>query len=427
MGDDFEDSSEEFVDEQSTTIEESISPIVASGNLAFKAAYGYLEHSVDSVEYSGLNQAQVALYLQVDAKISQNWKFKVSGDTFYDGVYDIHSRKNYSSQILTAYETQLRLDETYLEGSLSKSVDLKVGRQVVVWGKSDTIRITDVINPLDNRLPGMTDIEDLRLPTTMAKLDYYLGEWNFSAMAIFESRIMQEAPPNSEFFPLVNLFATAPRPFFELIQPENSLDNMQYAFAINGIFSGLDISFYAANVLDQKWHIENNKRVLSKVNMLGSAINIVQGSWLLKSELALINGVKYNSTADEKDRVDLLVGFDYMGLKDTVISLELSNRHIFDYENKMINTPDYVDEDEVQTALRLSKSLSNDTVNVNALLSMFGNKWQNGGFARIWTEIDLQDALVANIGVVDYIGGERAFLEVNSYNDKIFADITYSF
>lgn len=386
-----------------------------SGNVAFKTAYGYRDYSVSDVDYSGVNQAQTSIYLQLDTKISDDWKMRISGDAFYDAIYDIKSDNDYNDNTLDTYKTQLRLDDTYLQGKLTNDLDLKVGRQIVVWGKSDSIRVTDVINPIDNRLPGMTDIEDLRLSTTMAKLDYYVGEWNLSAMAIGESRIFLEAAPNS---------------FIELVEPNSSFDNMQYAFGANGVFSGWDLSFYASHVYDSKWHIEGSKRIVSQIDMLGTAINIATGSWLLKSEIAYLDGVKYNSTTDDKNRLDTLVGVDYMGVSDTVLSLEIVNRHIFDHEDDMSSATtgkDFVDEDEYQTAMRATRSFSNDTINATALVSMFGSSWEYGGFARIWAEYEVMDAVGANFGVVDYIDGDKPFISAIKDNDRIFADITYSF
>ncbi|WP_373002279.1 DUF1302 family protein [Sulfurimonas sp.] len=406
--------------------------VTISGDLAFKTSVGYKEHKVNGVEYSGVNQAQTSLFLELDAKLSDDWKLKVSGDTFYDAIYDIHSTNSYSDDILDAYKTQLRLDDTYVQGKITSSLDAKIGRQIVVWGKSDSIRITDVINPLDNRTPAMTDIEDLRLSVGMFKFDYYYGAWNFSVMVIPENRIMIEAPARSEFFPVDAIFPVAPNPFIELETPNTSWNNMQYAFGANGVFSGWDLSFYAADVLDQKWHIDPDTmtRKVTKVQMLGSAINIASGSWLLKSEVALLDGVKYNSTRDAKSRLDALIGFDYMGIKDTVLSVEVANRHIFDYEaqmSKVVPRPDYVDEDEVQTALRATKSFYNDSLNATALLSIFGSSWQNGGFARIWIEYEVADAIGLNAGIVEYIDGDKPLMKAIKDNDRVFADITYSF
>ena len=407
--------------------EEKQSNTTLSGDISFKTSYGYKQHRVDGIEYKGFNQAQTSLYLQLDSKLSDNWKLRISGDTFYDAIYDLHSNTSYRKDILDAYETQVRFDDTYIQGSLSDNLDLKIGRQKVVWGKSDSIRITDVINPLDNRLPGMTDIEDLRLSVGMAKLDYYVGEWNLSAMVIGESRIMLEAAPRSEFFPVDSVFPTAPDPFMDLVTPANSLDNLQYAFAANGIFSGWDLSFYAANVLDQKWHIENQKRVVSKIKMLGSAINIAKGSWLFKSEVAFIDGVRYNTTTDEKNRLDTLIGFDNMSFTDTVISVEVANRHVFNHESQMSLQSDFVDKNEMQTAIRATHSFYNDTLNVSALLSMFGSSWENGGFSRVWLEYDIIDGFNTNFGIVNYIAGDKPLTQVNKNNDRLFVDLTYSF
>lgn len=408
------------------------------GNIAFKSSVGYRKHEVDGSDYTGINQAQSALYLQLDGKLSDDWRVRISGDAFYDAIYDLRSYEDYRQEVLDDYRTQLRFDDTYIQGRLTPDLDLKAGRQVVVWGKSDNIRITDVINPMDNRLPGMTDIEDLRLSVGMLKFDYYTGQWNFSAMIIPENRIMMEPTPRGEFFPvdtILNVPGGIIDPFPELRTPATSWDNMQYAFAANGVFRGWDLSFYAADVLDQKWHFIQNPhpntplsdRTVSKIKMLGSAVNISEGSWLFKAEAAFLDGVKYNNTPDDKQRLDTLIGFEYMGITDTTLSLEFANRHIFDYETRMQYQSDFVDKNELQTALRATRSFSNETIDLTALVSMFGEKWEYGGFARVWVEYELMQAVNVNFGVVDYIGGERPYTESIKDNDRVFADIQYSF
>ena len=433
---------EEFETAQTRTRASEPSALELSGNLAFKSSYGYRAHSVDGVEYSGVNQAQSALFLQLDYELSENWSARVSGDGFYDAYYSL-SGKDFNKDVLKSYETQLRFDDVYVQGRVSKNLDVKLGRQIVVWGKSDSIRVTDVINPLDNRLPAMTDIKDLRLSTTMAKLDYYSGAWNFSAMLIAESRIFLEAAPRGEYFPVDAVFAGAPNPFIELKKPQDGFENfdtMQYAFAANGVFSGWDLSLYAADVLDSRWHIEGNlpnaKRVVSKVQMLGAAINIVQGSWLIKSEAAYFESLRYNSTKNSKNRLDALIGFDYMGVKDSVLSFEVANRHIFAYETRMSGqtagvVPDYVQEDEFQSTIRVTRSFQNDSLKATVLLSMFGHNWEYGGFFRASLAYDVADGISANIGIIDYIDAqniqERPFINAISNNDRLFIDITYSF
>jgi hypothetical protein len=125
-----------------------------------------------------------------------------------------------------------------------------------------------------------------------------------------------------------------------------------------------------------------------------------------------------------------------MGVIDTVLSLEVANRHIFSYESQMSGStpgvvPDYTQEDEVQTAIRATRSFSNDTINTTLLLNMFGSSWQYGGFFRASLEYDIADGVVANFGIIDYLDTpkeeEKPFINSISDNDRLFADITYSF
>ena len=409
-----------------------------SGKLAFKTSVGYKKHEVDGSEYSGVNQAQTSLYLQLDTKLSDNWKFRLSGDAFYDAIYDLRSSQNYRQSVKDDYATQLRLDDTYIQGSIHSDLDVKVGRQVVVWGKSDTIRITDIINPLDNRVLGMTDIEDLRLSVGMVKLDYYLSKWNFSMMVIPENRIMQEATPRGEYFPVDSVIPIpggVDDPFPDLNAPSTSWDNMQYAFAANIRLDDGDISLYAAEVLDQRWHFNEiprigvalSERSVSTVKMLGSAFNLIKGSWLFKAEVAYLQDLKYNTSLQTKKRLDTLIGFEYMGFRDTTISFDLANRHIFNHEIQMSTSADMVDKNEIQTAARFTRSFENETITVSALITLFGDSFENGGFARIWSEYEIMDALSANLGIVEYMGGDKAYMQAIKDNDRVFADITYSF
>ena len=124
---------------------------------------------------------------------------------------------------------------TYIQGSLTKSLDVKIGRQIVVWGKSDNIRVTDVLNPLDIREPGLTDIEDLRLPVTMSRLDYYIGDWSLTGIAIHEIRFNKRPEYGSDFYP-----GSQPPPHED--KPDHCGNNTEYAVAINTAFSNRQVS-----------------------------------------------------------------------------------------------------------------------------------------------------------------------------------------
>jgi len=426
-----------------------------SGYGSILGAYNYAQKSQSLVapgdmpmDFSGLSRSRIKGGLTLDMKHGDNWQSKFEVVAWYDASWSINGRENYTRDVLDTYESFVDLKDAYIQGSLTKSLDLKFGRQIVIWGKSDSIRITDVINPLDNREPGMVDIEDLRLNETMTRLDYYFGDWGLSAIIIHEPRLEIEAAFGSDYRPSGIFGEPIPYARFpDRVEPDWNLDNTQYAMSLDGRFTGWDLSLYAANVFDSRFDVELVDavpvRFYDKINMIGIAANVVSSGWLLKTEAALINDINYRSSG-RKNRLDVLIGFDYSGIKDTVISLELANRHIFDYEEKMLtltlqeaaaqNTfPDFVRQDSVQIALRTSYSFDHDNATITYLLSLAGGNGPgssfDGGFQRLWIDYKYTDAISLNVGIVDYIGGDSLipFYRATEDNDRVFVEAKYSF
>jgi hypothetical protein len=112
------------------------------------------------------------------------------------------------------------------------NLDFKIGRQIVVWGKSDSIRITDVLNPLDNRTPGLIDIKNLRLGRLMSKLDYYQDNLKISAALLHENRFSKNPKFGSDFKASTDLPES---------KPGNNLKNTGIALSLTGEFSGYDL------------------------------------------------------------------------------------------------------------------------------------------------------------------------------------------
>ena len=470
--DDLDDALGGFDDFENTSIEGSSNktdPDFANDSLAenkpawytFSAytslfgAYNYAQDSESTVapgdlpmDFSGLSRARTKVGLNLEMKHGENWRSKIETIFWYDASWAINGRDDYTQDVLDTYESFLDLKDAYIQGSLTPYLDLKIGRQLVIWGKSDSIRITDIINPLDNRNPGIVDIEDLRLSEFMTRLDYYFGDWGLSGIIIHEPRLEIEAPFGSDYRPS-DIFGV-PIPYSKFPDredPEVRFENSQYAMSLDGHFSGWDLSYYAAHVFDNRFDIEiiNNspQRTVDKIYMAGIASNIVSGSWLFKAEAALINDINYRST-DNKNRLDALLGFDYMGFKNTVFSFELANRHIFDYEEKMLtmtlleasaqNTfPDFVREDSIQLAMRMSYSFDHDNAMLSYLTTLAGGNGADdkfdGGFQRLWIDYKYTDALSLNAGIVDYFSGDSIipFYSAIENNDRIFTELQYNF
>jgi hypothetical protein len=399
------------------------------GSLGLSTAYNYAQDRPDAGEtdYRGFSRLRGQLALGLDVRLPRAWKGRFSGHAYYDAIYSLHGRDAYTDSLLNAMEDEVELDEAYLQGSLIDKLDAKIGRQIVVWGKSDTIRVTDVLNPLDRREPGMVDIEHLRLPVGMIRLDHYWGEWNLSALLIPEVRFSKRPAFGSDFSPSAS--ALPPED-----EPATTLENMQYGAALNGILGKWDIAFYMADVFDDRWHTTSDPgppaqvRRHNRVRMVGTGASMAAGNWLLKGEAAYFDHLRYSAKPDQnKSRYDLLAGVEYRGFTDTAISLEAANRHIIGFNGGMSVPPDSAQANEFQTALRLIRDCMHDSLRLGYLIRLFGIDGGDGGFQRCWAEYDMTDTVKLTAGIIAYHSGNMPPYNSIGNNDRIFAEIRYSF
>lgn len=369
--------------------------------------------------HDNISSLKSSLFLDYEHKFENGFKFKANAKAYYDAMYDIKGSEEFTQDELDSLRSEIELFDAYIEGKITDDFDMKLGRQVVVWGRSDTIRVTDVLNPLDKRRPGMVDIEDLRLPVVMAKFDYFIGDWRVTPIAILEQRFSEKPPFGSIFYPL-----PFPAP------DDKDYSDVTYALSVGGEFPGWDVNFYAARIHDDEGYVADPSKPSvyhDKVNMFGTALNVLSGSWLFKTELAYFDGLKYTTVPDRSfNRTDLLLGVEYKGIADTLISYDWVHRSLDEHDERLLNELNPLSKHSYQHAFRVSSDFLNASLTANYLLSLNGEKLDEGGFQRVWIKYELGEGINTNIGVVDYIGGSLIFDEYED-NDMIFADISYSF
>lgn len=370
-----------------------------------------------TTDYRGLSQLKQSLQLEWNATIFDRWKILLSGSAYYDFVYGIHGRDEYTDQVLEEHETEAELRDAYLQGSLSPDLDIKIGRQIVVWGKSDSLRVVDVLNPLDNREPGMTDLEDLRLPVTMTRLNYYFGNWDLGAIMVHEIRLNKNPAFGSDFYPF-----PAPLP------PENKPDGSEFALVFNGRFSGWDLSFHAARYYDDQAHLSAGVLEYSRLTLVGLAANVALGNWLLKSEAAYIDGLEFSNISNKKySRTDFMAGMEYTGFNESTLTVEIVNRHLNQYDDVLSDAPIYQEKNVLQTVIRYRRDFKHNTWHLLALASVFGFGTSDGSFERLELKYDIADALSMTGGIVAYQPGDHPVFGAFEDNDRAFVKFRYSF
>ena len=377
------------------------------------------------IDHRGLSSLRSRIDVEADADLGGDWRAHATGHAWFDLAHRAKGRHSYPGEFLEAYEHEAEIGEFFVRGSPGENIDLILGRQVVIWGRSDLFRVTDVLNPLDNRLPGMTDIEDLRLPVAMARLDLYAGQWNLSMIAIPERRFDKRPVLGSDFFP-----QRVSAPLQD--DPDDAFGSPEVAVALTGTFPSWDISAYAANVFDDRPHVvetDTEQRLRhNRIWMVGAAGNFVSGNWLLKAEVACFSGLRYSNARGRKfSRLSALVGVEYSGFAETAIAFEAVNRHIIDFDRRLAELPDDRHRNEFATGLRISRSLRNNTIEFSFLALTFGPTGKNGAIQRLQAVYDWTDAVDLTAGLVLYKAGDQVPFRGIGENDRLFFTLDYHF
>ena len=337
--------------------------------------------------------------------------------------------------MLDEYEWEGDFQDAWIQGPLFEDVDLKIGRQVVNWGRSDSLRVLDVLNPLDNRTPARADIEDLRWAVGMAKLDWYIGNhWTVTAIAIPEIRVDTLPAVGSDFNPTPPNFPTPPK-----FKPK-SFENWEAAASVRGIFQGWDISAHFAYVFEDIPRFElvpgqlnpctpfgSYIQTYDRLTMAGAGGNYTFGSWLLKAEAAWTGGFEFACVDGKKSRFDGMGGIEYYGFSETTLALEVSERHIFGHDRPVFGFPIVERQDQVTYAFRYSADWLNARLSTTLLALVFGGKAQDGAVLRLQGDYTIRDGLVLTLGMLLYQAGDLPPLDTWGRNDRVFIDLKWSF
>ena len=407
---------------------QSLLPEGLGGTTGFDLSYALTQEVPKPEEIDRRGLRKLRFFLQLDYRYNLTpttrifWDAKVSQDL----AYQLRADSTYTEEMLDANEQEVELRETYFATQIVESVDLKIGRQIKVWGKADLLSVLDVLNPKDNREPGLVDIDDSRLPVTMAQLDYYLGDWNLNLVWIHEIRFSKNPVYGSEFF-----FSDRPLP------PEEIPSTAEYGLALNGYFSGWDISFYSANVYNDTGRPEGvfrpeqgqfpNKVVHDRLQVVGVAVSLVEGNWLWRGELAEVQGIKFLGFEEIFARQDQALGFEYTGLKDAILAVETRLLWLKKYEAALENEPNSQREMELSTAIRYQQDFLNQQLSLNFFTILFGEMGRSGSSQRLGFDYECSDGLNVGAGFLFYQTGDIAYATRIADNDRLYANLKYSF
>jgi hypothetical protein len=170
---------------------------------------------------------------------------------FYDSAFDAEARYRDNRNYLCRTRGTNWLRELYLD-YYSPSLDIRIGRQQVVWGTTVGMKILDIVNPDDQREYVLDDFADSRIALWMLKAEWspkVNGTLQFLFIPDFENTFI--APAGSPFtYRAVTLGAERLAPLEELgfhvsqknKRPGRSFENAKVGLRWLDVYKGFEYS-----------------------------------------------------------------------------------------------------------------------------------------------------------------------------------------
>ncbi len=397
------------------------------GSLSQEAVVAFAQRKDPSsgTDRRGLSSLGMRLDLEARLSLPRNWRAQASGRLFLDPVCGSGRRRSLPKAYRDDCARNLAPGEAYVQGRVRDDLDLKLGRQIAVLGRSDFFRVMDVLNPLDNRAPGMTDVADLRLPVPMARADWFAPPWRLAAF-LAPGRDFDRTPvAGSDFAP----DASAPPPRGPR---RGGLGEAVAAVSVTGTFEGYDLTFAAASRPDFRPRIvrtaDGPRRRHDRIRTVGAAGIAAFGNWLLRGEAALFRGLRFaNAPERAYTRIAILAGAEYAGIADTALALEAMHGHIRRFDQRIESMPDDRRRNEPALALRVNRRFLHDRVEATLVALARGDAGESGALQRFEVTVHWTDSVELAGGLVFYQSGDRAPFRDIGRNDRLFLRLKHSF
>jgi hypothetical protein len=320
-----------------------------------------------------------------------------------------------------------------------ENLDLRLGRQQVVWGEADGLRMNDIINPQDFKEFILSDYIDSRIPLWIVKFDYYRGDFTYEGVIIPEFRRDRFARRGSEWE-----FYQEPVPQWlrvtkkENKKPAKTFKNWEWGLRVFRTIKGWELScsyFYTWEDLptfhaiisrplpELTIHPEHHR-----LHVFGFTYNKVIGPIVLRGEGSFYLN-KYFRTLSRNDHDGVvkhnflfyMLGCDYHVRNNLDLNFQFVQRAISNYSHHLL-------EEEIQNTFTvfLQSDFFHETLKPTILFIY--NTSEGDCWISPKVSYDVTDRWQIALGADFFEGGSKDdFYGQFDRNDRIYFEIKFGF
>jgi len=333
--------------------------------------------------------SELILHPHIGARLSNNFNLSARAilradqqDRLEPGQATQSTSSKWNQRWYVNDNIDFELRELYADGYLG-SWNLRLGKQQLAWGQADSIRILDIVNPINYREFILQDQESLRIPLWMVNTDISVSGGSLQLLWIPDTTYDEMPQGNATYtftskdyipVPPGNIAVT----LLPLAKPDSPWQDSEYGLRWQSFVAGWDLSLnYLYHYIDHPsfYIVSTGGGVIvrpqyHRSHLFGGSLSSAVGDVVTRFEVGYeTDGYWLASTDTEPDGVAdspslaYLVGVDYSGLGTALISFQLYQLFLTDYNNSIIRSAA-----RTQVSVVLKQPLLNQSLNIDAKL-----------------------------------------------------------
>ncbi|WP_148057937.1 hypothetical protein [Pseudomonas frederiksbergensis] len=309
---------------------------------------------------------------------------------------------------------------------------LKVGRQIIVWGRADGVNPTDNLSPRNYRFLTPEDGEQ-RYGNSAVNLSTDTGSGTFSTIW-FPEAAASSIPLQP--MPGIDYRTRTPHRSQWAVKWDRMFDNFDGSLSY---FEGIDpMPVLVPGAISATGAVVEVQA--QRARILGADFSMARDATIWRSEAAYSDTPSKGSTdfLHKKPQFRWIGGAEWQILGSATLGMQLTYTHVFDYANPKDMTPGFersiairqlatsaqTSPEQYGYTWRLANRWINDLLSVE--FSGVADQTEGSGIARLKTSYAVNDRLSLKGGYDYYYGPIESFFGQLRDNKLLYAQIEYS-
>lgn len=300
-------------------------------------------------------EAGIDLEPRIDFGASGEWQVRLSARLRLDGANRLEPGESvtetYSSlskPLVLGNAGFLELRDAYLERRLPGGL-FRIGKQQIVWGRLDGVKVLDVLNPQDFREFILDDFDESRIGLWSAYLDLDGRNWRSEFVAVFDNSGHAIPRPGAWFeltAPRFRFGAAPGDPGIDTVTSKRSArpDTGALGVRLSRRFGPLDVAalgytgidFEPLGRLEQRGDLPVVERYYERRELVGLSAEGAGGPVALRGEIAFQPGRRFNTRSGSalettsRDQLTAGIGVDVDGPLGVFLNLQFVHDEVLD-------------------------------------------------------------------------------------------------